>query len=176
MKAITCLHPRKTQHHVHNCLHLISCCGAKWCIMRTYALLLSTITSNMLFKESDISCMVERFFLGFLQIPLKSWTPLAKPFPLFTAGLALDDAGPSTSIGSTKFTEGSHWESTNSLLSVESSDPSVYSFGISPLVQNVFFPVATVPSNMISMDLTFGKGLFLKVNALGHGYMWTTGS
>ena len=62
------------------------------------------------------------------------------------------------------------------ILWVESLDPSVHSFGISPFVQNAFFPIATVHLNMISMDLTFGKGLFLKVNALGHAYMWTTDS
>ena len=44
MKAITRLHPRKTQHHVHNCLHLISCCGVKWCIMSTYT---STFNNNI---------------------------------------------------------------------------------------------------------------------------------
>ena len=130
----------------------------------------------MLFKKSDICCMVERFFLGFLQIPLKSWTPLAKPFPLSTAGLALDDVGPSTSIRSTEFAEGSHWRSRNHSPSAKSPDSSLHSFGISPLVQNTFFPVATLPSNIISMDLTFGNGLFLKVNALGHAYMWTTGN
>ena len=96
-------------------------------------------------------------------------------FPLFTTGLALDDDRPSTSIGST-FVEGWHYESTNSLLSIEFLDPSVHSFGISPLVQNAFFPVTIVPSNMTSMDRTFGKGLFLKGNALGHAYMWTTSS
>ena len=120
--------------------------------------------------------MVERFFLGFLQILLKSWTPLAKPFPLSIAGLALDDARPSTSIGSTEFAEGSHWGSRNPPPSAESPDLLLHSFGISPLVQNAFFPVATVPSNIISMNFTFGKSLFLKVNALGHAYMWTTGS
>ena len=62
--------------------------------------------------------MGERFFLGFLQIPLKMWTLLAKPFHLFTTSLALDYARPSTSIGSTEFTEGSHWGSTNSLSGV----------------------------------------------------------
>ena len=120
--------------------------------------------------------MGERFFLGFLQIPLKIWTLLAKPFHLFTVGLALDDARPSTSIGLTKFTEGSHWGSTNSLLSMESPDPLMHSFGISPLVQNAFFPVAIVPLNMISMDSTVGKPLFLNVDALGHAYMCRTSS
>ena len=120
--------------------------------------------------------MVERFFLGFLQIPLKSWTPLAKPFPLFTAGLALDDVGHSTSIGSTEFAKGSHWRSTNYLLSVESPDPSDNSIGISPLGQNAFFPVATVPPNMMFRRSRFGKPNSLKVFASGHAYMWTTSS
>ena len=61
----------------------------------------------MLFKESDISCTTERFFLDFLQIGLKIWTLVAKPFPLVTTGPALDDDGPSTFIAST-FTKGLH--------------------------------------------------------------------
>lgn len=61
--------------------------------VQVLTLLLSTITFEMLFKESDISCTTERFFLGFLQIALKRWTPLTKPFPLFTASLALDNDG-----------------------------------------------------------------------------------
>ena len=132
--------------------------------VRVLILLLSTITSKMFFKESDISCTTERFFLSFLQIYLKRWTLLAKPFPLFTVGPAFDNDGPLTSIGST-FVEGWHWGSTNSLLSVESSIGSTNS-SISPLVQNAFFPVVIVPSNMIFVDLTFGKPLFLKVDAL----------
>ena len=133
--------------------------------VRVLILLLSIITSKMFFKESDISCTTERFFLGFLQICLKMWTLLAKPFPLFTVGPTFDNDGPSTSIGST-FVEGWHCRSINSLLSMESSNPSVHSSGISPLVQNAFFPVVTVPSNMIFVDSTFGKPLFLKVDAL----------
>ena len=39
--------------------------------VQVLTLLLSTITSEMLFKESDIFYTTERFFLGFLQIPLK---------------------------------------------------------------------------------------------------------
>ena len=35
MKAITWLHPRKTQHHVQNCFNLSSCYGSK-CWMSTY--------------------------------------------------------------------------------------------------------------------------------------------
>ena len=31
MKVITRLHPKKSQHHIHNCLNLSSCCGSKWC-------------------------------------------------------------------------------------------------------------------------------------------------
>ena len=50
------------------------------------------------------------------------------PFPLLTAGFALDDDGPLTSITST-FTKGSHWGSTNSVLSAESPDPLMVSFG-----------------------------------------------
>ena len=108
--------------------------------VRVLTLLLSTITYEMFFTESNMSCTIERFFLGFLWIPLKKWTPLAKLFPLFTTGLALDNDGPSTSIKSTS-TKGWHWGSTNSLLSVESLDPSVHSFGISPLGVHAFFPL-----------------------------------
>ena len=90
---------------------------------------LSTITFEILFKEFDISCAAERFFFGFLQIGLKMWTLVARLFYLFTAGPALDDDGPSTSIASI-FTTGSHWGSTNFVLSVESLDPSVVSFGV----------------------------------------------
>ena len=75
--------------------------------IRVLTLLLSTITFEMLFKESDISCATEHLFLDFLQIGFKRWTLVAKPFPLVTAGLALDDDGPSTSIAST-FTKGLH--------------------------------------------------------------------
>ena len=106
--------------------------------VRALRLDLSTITFEMLFNESDISCVAERFFFGFLQIGLKMWTVVAKPFPLFTADLALDDDGPSTSIAPT-FTTGSHWGSTNSTLSSKSPDPSMVSVGIGPLVQNDFF-------------------------------------
>ena len=127
--------------------------------VRVLTFLLSTITSEMLFKESDISCVTKHFFLDFLQIGLKRWTLVAKPFPLVIAGPALDDDGPSTSIAST-FTKGSHWGSTNYVLSVESPNPSVLSFGIRPLVQNAFFPVATMPPNMMSMESRFGKPFF----------------
>ena len=57
--------------------------------VRVLTLLLSIITFEMFFKESDISCTIEHFFLGFLQIPLKRWTPLAKPFPLIHFGKPL---------------------------------------------------------------------------------------
>ena len=143
--------------------------------VRVLTLLLSTITSEMLFKESNISCATDHFFLDFLQIGLKRWTLVAKPFPLVIVGPALDDDGPSTSIAST-FTKGSHWGSTNFVLSVESLDPSVVSFGVWPLVQNAFFPVATVPPNMMFMKSRFSKPLFLKVFALRHAYTWTTSS
>ena len=43
MKGITRLHPRKTQHYVHNCLNLNSCCGSKWCTS-TYT---STFNNNI---------------------------------------------------------------------------------------------------------------------------------
>ena len=59
--------------------------------VRALRLDLSTITFEMLFNESDISCTAERFFFGFLQIGLKMWTVVAKPFPLFTADPAFDD-------------------------------------------------------------------------------------
>ena len=89
---------------------------------------------------------------------------VAKPFPLFTADPALDDDGPSTSITST-FTTGSHWGSTNSTLSSKSPDPSMVSVGIGPLVQNDFFPVATVPQNMMSRSSRFDKPSVLNVFA-----------
>ena len=137
---------------------------------------LSTITFKVLFNESDISRAAECFFFfGFLQIGLKMWIVVTKPFPLFTADLALDDDGPLTSIAST-FTTGSHWWSTNSMLSSESSDPLMVSVGIGPLVQNDFFPVTTVPPNMISRSSRFGKLSVLNVFSLGHAYMWTTSS
>ena len=100
---------------------------------------------------------------------------VVKPFPLFTADLALDDDGPSTSIAST-FIASSHWGSTNSTLSSESPDPSVVSVGIGPLVQNDFFLVATMPPNMMSRSSRFGKPSVLNVFASGHAYMWTTSS
>ena len=103
------------------------------------------------------------------------WTVVVKPFPLFTADLALDDDGPSTSIAST-FIASSHWGSTNSTLSSESPDPSVVSVGIGPLVQNDFFLVATMPPNMMSRSSRFGKPSVLNVFASGHAYMWTTSS
>nr|POE64532.1 sec12-like protein 1 [Quercus suber] len=90
------------------------------------------------------------------------WTVVTKPFPLFTVGPALNDDGPSTSIAST-FTTDSHWGSTNSMLSAESLDPLVVSIGIGPLMQNAFFPVATVPPNMIFKSSRFGKPCVLKV-------------
>ena len=97
MKVITQLHPRKTQHHVHNCLNLSNCCGSKCC--RVLTLLLSTITYEMFFKESNISCTIKRFLPRFLWIPLKRWTPLAKPFPLFIAGPVLDNDGLQPPLG-----------------------------------------------------------------------------
>ena len=143
--------------------------------VRTLRLDLSTITFEMLFNESDIFCATERFFFGFLQIGLKMWTMVAKPFPLLIADPTLYDDEPSTSIAST-FTTGSHWGSTNSTLSSESPDPSVVSIGIGPLVQNDFFLVATVPPNMMSRSSRFGKPSVLNVFASGHACMWTTSS
>ena len=143
--------------------------------VRVLTLLLSTITSEMLFRELDISYTIERFFLRFLWIPLKRRTLLAKPFPLFIASPILDNDGPSTSIGSTS-AEGWHWRLTNSLLPVESPDPSVLSFGIWPLGIHAFFPVITVPSNMISMEAIFRKPFLEMVVAWGHACMYTTNS
>nr|POE58182.1 hypothetical protein CFP56_21458 [Quercus suber] len=93
------------------------------------------------------------------------WTLVAKPFPLFAAGPALDDDGLSTSISST-FTTGSHWGSTNSRSSAESPDLSMVSVGIGPLVQNALFPVATVPPNMMFRSSRFGKPFVLKVKEI----------
>ena len=142
---------------------------------RALRLDLSTIIFEMLFNESYISCAAEHFFFGFLQIGLKMWTVVAKPFPLFTTDPALDDDGPLTSIAST-FTLGSHWGSTNSTRSSESPDPSAVSVGIGPLVQNDLFLVATVPQNMMSRSSRFGKPSVLNVFASGHACMWTTSS
>nr|POF05099.1 putative indole-3-pyruvate monooxygenase yucca3 [Quercus suber] len=137
------------------------------------------VSLDLCSHEAEPSMVVRNslnaFFFGFLEIGLKMWTLVAKPFPLFTAGPALDDDGPSTSIVST-FTTGSHWGSTNSTLSAESPDPSLVSVGIGPLVQNAFLPVATVPPNMLFNRSRFGKPYILKVFASGHAYMWTTSS
>ena len=138
MKVITRLHPTKTQHHVHNCLNLSSAVEANG--VQVLTLLISSITFEMFFKELDISCIIECFLPRFSWIPLKRWTPLAKPFPLFIADSVLDNDGPSTSIGS-KSTEGWHWGSISSLLSVESLDLLELSFGIWPLGSMHFFPL-----------------------------------
>ena len=175
MKAITRLHPRKTQHHVHNCLHLISCCGAKWCIMSIYT---STFNNNIWHALQRVGQLLHGW-------TLLSWFLANSPEKLDTACQAFPLIH-CWSCSGWCWAFNLHWvnwvcrgftlRSGNPSPSAESPDPSLHSFGISPLVQNAFFPIATVPSNIISMDLTFGKGLFLKVNALGHAYMWTTGS
>ena len=91
-------------------------CGAKWC-MNTYT---STFNNNIWHALQRVGHLLHGWtlFSWFLANPLKMWTLLAKPFHLFTTSLALDYARPSTSIGSTEFTEGSHWGSTNSLSGV----------------------------------------------------------
>ena len=75
MKAITRLHPRKTQHHVHNCLNLNSCCGSKWCI--------STYTSTFNNNIWDVLQMNiwTFFFLVSCEFPWKGEHRLPNLFP-----------------------------------------------------------------------------------------------
>ena len=173
MKGITRLHPRKTQHYVHNCLNLNNCCGSKWCTS-TYT---STFNNNIWNVLQRVGHLLHNWtlFSSFLVNSPEKADTACQAFPLFIASPILDNDGPSTSIGSTS-AEGWHWRLTNSLLPVESPDPSVLSFGIWPLGIHAFFPVVTVPSNMISMEAIFRKPFLEMVVAWGHACMYTTNS
>ena len=171
LKAITQLHRRKTQHHVHNYLNLNSCCGRKWCT--------STYTSTFNNNIWDVLHRVEHvlhnwtFFSWFLVNSPKKVDTTCQAFSLihfrsrprqwWALNLHWVNIYRGLTLGVNKF------------------------FAISgvPRPFGAFlwyfttwglriFPVATVPSNMISMEPTFGKSLWQMVDALGYVYMCTT--
>ena len=158
MKVITRLHPRKSQYHVHNCLNLNSCCGSKWCTS-TYT---STFNNNIWDVLQRIGHLLhyKTLFSWFLANSPEKVDTVCQAFLLIHCW----------SCPRQWWAFNLHWVNirrgltlgVNKFFAISGvPDPSVHSFGISPLMQNAFFPVATVPSNMISMYLTFGKPLFL---------------
>ena len=79
MKAITRLHPRKTQHHIQSCLNLSSCCGSKWCTS-TYTF---TFNNNILDVLQRVRHLLHNWtlFSWFLANSPKNVDIACKAFP-----------------------------------------------------------------------------------------------